>query len=277
MEINRNKKTGDITIKQEQYIKRVLEKFRMTESKAVTTPAVAKEYLENAQEEQFSEKSSTEFRSAVGSLMFTAVATRPDIMFAVSSVSRFMAKPTAGAWQQIKRILRYLKGTTSMGITYRANGNQELIAYSDADYANCVQTRKSTSGLVLILANGPVVWTSQQQQIVARSTTEAEYVAAAEATKQVLWLRNLLKSIDIDQSTTTLYVDNQGALKIVENQEHHRRTKHIDVRYHLIRDHTMKKDITVDYVPSEEQLADILTKRLPRDTFTRLRSQLGMT
>lgn len=128
------------------------------------------------------------------------------------------------------------------------------------------------------MAGGPIVWTSRRQSVVAQSTTGAEYIAAADATKEILWLRQLMRSIDAEQkSATMLRVDNQSAIKLVRNPELHRSTKHIDVRYHLTRDHAEKKNINVEYVRSKEQLADIFTKGLPKETFAQLRCDLNIT
>lgn len=139
-----------------------------------------------------------------------------------------------------------------------------------------MEDRKSTSGMMLQLAGARILWASRRQSVVAQSTTEAEYIAAADATKEVLWLRKLLGSIGLKQETTLLCVDNQGAIKLSSGEEMHRRTKHIDVRYHLIRDHVLKKDIIVDYVSTDKQLADIMTKGLSREKFNLMRSALSI-
>jgi len=224
LEIRRDSDTGTITISQEQYIKRVLKKFEMTEAKPVSTPVEINQYLKNLLEGQVdTSMKNVPYQQAVGSLMFAACVSRPDIMFAVSNVSKFLHNPSMEHWKAVK-ILRYLKGTSSQGITYTINGNSELVGYCDADYANDKETRKST-GLTMI-ADGPVVWASQRQSVVAQSTAEAEYIAAAEATKEILWLRQLLRSIGLEQiSTTVLNIDNQSAIKLIRNPELHRSTK----------------------------------------------------
>lgn len=278
VEIKRDSSAGTITISQEQYIKRILEKFGMTDSKPMSTPAEANKHLKYLSEDQVdASMKEVPYQQAVGSLMFAACVSRPDIMFAVANVCKFLTNPSTEHWKAVKRILRYLKGTSNQGITYRFNGNKQLIGYCDADYANDEETRKSTTGLAMVLAGGPIVWASRRQSVVAQSTTEAEYIAAADATKEILWLRQLMKSVDAEQKNTTmLRVDNQGAIKLIRNPELHRPTKHIDVRYHLIRDHVEKKNIDVEYVPSKEQLADIFTKGLPKEIFAQLRSDLSI-
>lgn len=161
---------------------------------------------------------------------------------------------------------------------YRNGGsNFELIGYSDADYAGDIETRRSTTGYVFCLANGAVTWSSQRQKMVTLSTTEAEYVAASTAVRETIWLRKLLSDIGCPcASETTLYVDNQSAIKLVKNPVFHKRTKHIDIRYHFIREKTESKEIKVEYVPSENQLVDIFTKPIPKDHFKKLCEDMNM-
>ena len=163
--------------------------------------------------------------------------------------------------------MRYLKGTSKVGITYRNGGSDfNLVGYSDADFANDVETRRSTTGYIFELSNGPITWCSQRQKSVALSTTVAEYIAACEATKEATWLRLLLNDIGCQcTSPTIINIDNQSSIKLVKNPEFHKRTKHVDTRYHFIREKYQERAINVCYVPSELQLADILTKALPRE------------
>lgn len=201
-----------------------------------------------------------------------AAVSRPDIAFAVNSVSKFLNNHSVEHWHAVKRIFAYLKGTISYGIEYKSGGSEaELIGFSDADYASDIETRRSTTGYIFYIANGPVSWSSQRQKMVVLSTTEAEYVAAATATKEAMWLRKLLNDISHScEKETTIYVDNQSAIRLVKNPEFHKRTKHIDIRYHYIREKYENKDIVVKYIPTELQRADILTKTLPRDRFRKL-------
>lgn len=159
-------------------------------------------------------------------------------------------------------------GTRDRGIVYSSGGNTELVGYSDADFAGDVDTRRSTSGFVFFLSNGPVTWSSQRQKLVTLSTTESEYVALASATKEVLWLQSLLSDLECKiTSPTTLYVDNQSAIKIAKNPEFHKRTKHIDIRLHFVREVIENKKIYLCYVDTKVQKADIFTKALPKARF----------
>lgn len=161
------------------------------------------------------------------------------------------------------------------GLLYKADDNF-LLGYTDSDYAGCVDTRRSTSEFIFIKAGAAISWMSQRQRIVALSTTEAEYVAAAEGAKEAIWLKKLLESMGGEGNSVELKMDNQSAIKLVQNPEYHKRTKHIDVRFHFIRDKVEEGTIVVNYVKSEEQLADILTKGLNKLAFIRLRTGIGM-
>ncbi|KAK9685566.1 hypothetical protein QE152_g37935 [Popillia japonica] len=204
----------------------------MNECKPISVPCAIGVPLHNGQSPQDSdeknEMSNKPYREAVGSLMFAATVSRPDIMFAVNQVSRFLNNPGIEHWCAVKRILKYLQGTKNIGIRY--NGDLQLTIYSDADFAGDCDTRRSTTGYVSLLATGPVTWSSHRQKCVTKSTAEAEYIAASDAVAEIVWLRNFLKEIKISVSDSTpLYVDNQSAIKLMKNNEHHKRTKHIDM------------------------------------------------
>lgn len=176
----------------------------------------------------------------------------------------------------IKHILKYLKGTTTMGIRYKAAGRVvELKSYSDADYASDEITRRSVSGMVFKFS-GAIVWASKQQQSVALSITEAEYIGASEATKDAVWLSRLFSEISPMKTVLLLLVDNASAIKLVKNPTFHKRSKHIDVRAHFVRERVQNGELKIEHIPSEEQVADILTKPIPRIQFQRLREKLGM-
>lgn len=166
-----------------------------------------------------------------------------------------------------------------MGIEYRAEGSMtELKGYSDADFASDVETRRSTTGYAFRMANGIVTWASQRQKLVSLSTTESEYIAAATASREAVWLRTLLTGMGHRcDEPTILYIDNQSTIRLVRNPEFHKRTKHIDVKYHYIREKVENPEISVAFVPTETQLADIFTKALPRNRFRDLCASLGMS
>lgn len=245
----------------------------MQDCKPVDTPAdsnlllSAKDCLENILEKQEIEE--IPYREAVGSLMFVATVSRPDITYAVNQASRFLNNPGKRHWMAVKRILRYLKGTANNGILYDGN-NSKLKVYTDADFANNTDNRKSISGYISILSNAPITWSSKQQKCVARSTAEAEYVSASDAAQEVVWLRSFISELTGKrQLSIELLVDNQSAIKLMKNTEQHKLTKHIDVKYHYIRECVENNIFVPLYVPSEAQLADFLTKPLHKEKFIR--------
>jgi hypothetical protein len=175
-----------------------------------------------------------------------------------------------------KRGLRYLKGTIDLGITYDGKDGLVMKAYTDADYA-AGEDRRSISGMVITLAHGTVSYQSKKQSTVATSTTESEYVAAANAVKELIWIKSLLKELKREaEGQNTLLSDSQGAIALAHNPEYHARTKHIDVQHHFIRECVENGTIQLKYCPTKDMVADALTKALPRDRHWALIKQMGM-
>ena len=205
-----------------------------------------------------------------------STATRPDITAAVGVLSQYMSKLSKDHWMGVKRVLRYLKGTLNYGLKFSVHGEQaELNGYSDADLGGDVDTRRSTSGYVFQFGNGTISWSSRKQRTVAKSSTEAEYVALSLATQEAIWLRCLMK--DFGKQTdapTTIYEDNQGAIELAKNAKYHSRTKHIDICHHFVRERVVSNEIRVIYCRTEDMVADIMTKGLPKPTFEKLRDLL---
>ncbi|CAK9811714.1 Retrovirus-related Pol polyprotein from transposon TNT 1-94 [Anthophora quadrimaculata] len=216
------------------------------------------------------------YREAVGSLLFSARVCRPDIEYAVNYASQFLNSFSQEHWQAVKRIIRYLIGTRDLGIIFGNSGSTEICRFTDADYAGCLETRRSRSGFVFLLNGGPICWSSQRQPIVSLSTAEAEYIALTHGTKEAIWLRQMLKELGISCDSIPIFVDNQSAIKIANNSEYHKRSKHIDVRFHFIRDVLNRKEIEINYVQSKQQLADIFTKPLAKQKFCFLREKLNI-
>lgn len=253
---------GSIHVNQQAYARRVINRFGMAECNAVSTPS---DNTQNLGDFKADEEISYPYREAVGSLMFLAIATRPDISFAVGNASRHMEKPAMAHVNAIKRILKYIKGTMDVGIWFENCNNLDLCGYSDADYAGDVETRRSTSGYVFMLGNGIISWGSERQKSVALSTTESEYMAAAHAVKELVWLHRLLSEILLTNlDRPTFFMDNQSAIRLVKNPEFHKRTKHIDIRYHFIREKYADGIFNLQYVATDEQVADVMTKALPK-------------
>ena len=273
MKIVRDRDARTIDISQRAFVERILDQFGMTEAKPVSTPMPVKNYLEKAGNEEIETR--FPYRQAVGALMYAAVTTRPDIMAAVTNVARFCSKPTNNHTDALKRILRYLRGTTSIGIKLGGMDEPTLEAYADSDWGNDPNDRRSTTGFIL-LYGGPISWKTRRQPTVALSSTEAEYMALASAVQETTWTRTFLAEIQLQQSAPTIvHQDNQGAIAIAHNVTTSRRSKHIDIRHHYLREKIADSTVKLKYCPTAEMKADILTKALGPIIFQRLRDSLS--
>jgi len=204
--------------------------------------------------------------------------TRPDIAYAVGKLSQFMGSFDKSHWEAGKVLLRYLQNTRNLGLLYKSGEKLVLTGYADADYAGDVSDRKSTSGFVFTSGSNVISWSSHKQETVSCSSTEAEYKALHAAAKEAVWLKRHMEELKIPTETPVkIYVDNQSAIKIAQNPEFHKRTKHIDVKYHHIRELVNNKLIEVDYIPTLQQKADGLTKPLPKTKHQAMIEELGMT
>ena len=266
---------GKITMSQAAYAAKLLEKAGMASCNAVQVPMEAR--LKLSKESSNPPVDPTFYRSIVGSLRYL-VHTRPDISFAVGYVSRFMANPTTEHLSVVKHLLRYVAGTIHYGLCYsKGDEDIKLKGYSDADMAGDVDDRKSTSGILFCLGDAPVSWQSQKQPVVALSSCEAEYIAASLAACQGIWLRRLIgKFYGRDAVAATIYVDNQSAIQLCKNPVFHGRSKHIETRFHYIRECVDGGQVAIHKIHTDNQLADILTKALGRVRFLHLRSKLGI-
>ncbi len=274
LSITRDRMEKTLYVSQPEYVKTILRRFHMKDCNPRKIPADPNARLSKSPEK--SVDIHVPYREAVGSLMYLMLSSRPDISFAVNQVSQHCEKPEQEHWNAVKRIFAYLQGTQTYGLRFWAMGSH-LKGYTDADYAGDTNTRQSTSGFIFILFGGPVAWSSRRQSCVSLSTTEAEYVAASDATKEGIWLRRLLLDLNPEwNKPIPLMCDNQSAIRLIRNPEFHQRTKHIDVRYHFIREHQEAKEIDVLYIPTEIQLADPFTKPLPNPRFSILRDALGI-
>lgn len=273
LEIQKNG-DGSIFIHQSTYAEKVLNRFNFGNCHGISTPSDPNQSLHDFDE---SEPSNYAYRSLIGSLMYLAIGTRPDIAYAVSVASRFLEKPTVVHERAAKRILRYIKRTLNFGILYTQDSLVGIRAYSDADFAGDTSTRKSTSGSVLLYGNNVVSWSSERQQSVSLSTTESEYIAASQCVKELVWLLNLLRDIlNEDSINATLFMDNQSAIRLVKNPEFHKRSKHIDIRYHFIREKYEGKCFKLEYISTHDMLADIFTKALPATKFNEFVNKLNV-
>ncbi|CAL1361578.1 unnamed protein product [Linum trigynum] len=259
---------------QKKYVGEVLEMFQMHQNNPAATPAVVGLKLHKDQGGKLVD--STMYKQIVGSLMYLT-ATRPDIMYAMSLISRYMENPIELHLLEAKRILRYLQGKRSLGMFYKKEGKTPLLGFTDSDFAGDMDDRKSTSGYVFIMGSGVVAWSSKKQPIVTLSSIEGELVAATACACQAVWLRRLLEELQNKQEeATTIRCDNQSIIKLSKNPVLHGRSKHIDVKYHFLRDLCKEGQLGLEYCRSEDQVADMFTKALKIGQFEKLRGMLGM-
>ena len=282
IEVIRDRAQRTIQLSQTAYTRDVVRAYGADASNATHTPVQPGIKLTAPAENFTAEQSAVRrYQSAVGALMWAAICTRPDISYAVGQLSQYASNPDKSHFRALNQCIRYLRGTVDYRLTYKGEGRADdvpvLTGYSDADWAGDIGTRRSTTGYLFRLCGGSVSWQSKRQPTTAQSTVEAEYMAAASATKEAIWLRALLVGIGFAPSgPTVLRVDNEGAIKLADNPRHHELTKHIAVRYHLIRDHVADGTVVLIHVPTELQAADGLTKGLTRERHIESTRLLGM-
>lgn len=247
----------------------------MFECKAVKYPMESQEQI--TKDERGNPVDPSQYKSIVGGLRYL-VHTCPDIAYAMGIVSRHMERPTEMHMNAVKRILRYVKGMIDFGLLYsKSSGNTVLTGYSDSDFAGNIEDRKSTGGMVFYLDESVITWVSQKQKCVTLSSCEAQFMAATAAACQAIWLRKLLSQITNEPTgPVILYIDNKSTIDLEKKPVFHGRSKHIDTRYHFIRECVKRKEIVVKHISSEMQRADVLTKALSTVKFERMRMLLGV-
>ena len=272
---------GQVKVKQTKYIHDVLQRFGMENCNPAKTPLPqGAHFLKQDCPTTPDPKVVNEYRSMIGSINYLAVATRPDLALAVSLASQVMESPASMHVLWVKHILKYLKGTTDLGITYTQQANQPTLqgyshgikrleqlplsilqGYSDSDWAGCRETRRSHSGYVFQLNGGPVSWYSKKQECVAGSSTEAEYIALYHAGQEAVFLRDIVRDMNAAQPNPTVILeDNTSCIQLSKNFIMHNKTKHIDVKYHRLRELVNNQTIHVQQVSTQDQLADFFTK-----------------
>lgn len=289
MRIHRDRKLRTITLDQELYITKALEKYGLADCKIVDTPeAIGVAYAEPT-EEQKKPTDRQRFMEITGTLMYAAIATRPDIAHAVHYLASNMLAPTQLHMTAAERVLRYLAGTKEVGLIFgsrdgadvgdsrgrQTHGQIDVCAYSDADWANGKIDRKSVTGWVAKLNGDPISWASKKQRTVALSTCEAELYAKAAAIQEILWLRGLMKELGLNiQTGSTVHGDNQSAISVAKNGVRSDRTKHVDVKYHFVTESVESGEVVLKWVSTHQQQADIFTKALPAPAFHQFRKML---
>jgi histone deacetylase 1/2 len=256
------KQNGDIILTQQKYALDLLAKVGMRDSKVASTPLSASDKLSAFEGNPLGPNDSSRYRSIVGALQYLTL-TRPDIAFSVNKVCQYLHAPTTVHWTAVKRILRYITGTASLGLTFRKSPSTLVNAFSDADWAGCVDDRKSTGGFAVYFGPNLISWSARKQPTVSRSSTEAEYKALANATAEIIWVESLLKELGVKRKQTScLWCDNMGATYLSANPVFHARTKHIEIDFYFVRDRVGKRLLEIRFIPSQDQVADGFTKAL---------------
>lgn len=273
MTIVRDRPNHTIKLGQQRAITDLLAKYNMSDCKSKSVPIGAGVQLAAGDSDPI-DTNTYPYASVVGALLYLSVCTRPDIAFAVGVLSRHMAAPTTAHWAAAKGVLRYLAGTTDICLCF---GHSEgVLGYCDSDYAADLDTRRSTTGYVFLMHGGAISWQSRKQPTVAVSTTEAEYMAAASATKEALCLRTLLRDFGYLISPLTILGDNQACIKLLKNKMSSQRSKHIDVMHHFARERVARNEVTFKYERTDKMIADALTKAVPEHKVQFCRAGMGL-
>lgn len=280
--MERNMLNGTMEFTQKQFLSNTLKKFQMSDCKSVTTPMEVGLKLDPGENGSINEK--LPYRELIGCLMYVSLTTRPDLAAVVNYFSRFQCNSNPDHYTYAKRMLKYIKGTIDLKLVYKRNEDAEpLIGFADADWANDTIDRKSVSGNVFQVYGNTVSWSSHKQSTVSLSSTEAKYIALSECSCEAIWLRKLLRELRVTcDGPTVLFEDNQSCIQIAEVPKDNKRLKHIDIKHHFIRQTVSNGEIEIHYIPSENQVADIMTKALPPKQFCKLsnliklRSGVGM-
>jgi histone deacetylase 1/2 len=271
------KRSSDALImSQTRYASDILKRSGMDKCKPIDTPMSITEKLSVTQGSSLGPDDSTKYRSLVGALQYLTL-TRPDISYAVNKVCQYLHSPTTVHFSAVKRILRYINGTLNLGLKFRPSNSMVVSAFSDADWAGCVDDRRSTGGFAVFLGPNLISWSARKQPTVSRSSTEAEYKALANATAELMWIQQLLSELRIPhQSVGRLWCDNIGARYLSANPVFHARTKHIEIDFHFVRERVAQKLLDIRYIHTDDQLADGFTKPISVSRMKSFRLNLNL-
>ena len=275
LEFSRDRGAKRIFLHQGGYIAKMLEKYGMADCRPVRTPFPSGFKLPPGEEGAYPLQA---YQSAVGSLMYLMVGTRPDLAFAVGAVSQFLVCPTKTHWEAVKHIFRYVSATAQLKLALgQSKGEPTVVGYSDADWAANDINRRSISGYAFKLGEGAISWASKKQTSVALSSTEAEYMALTQACKEAIWIKHYLTELGVQREGPLLIrADNQSCIALARNPEFHARTKHIDIQYHFIREKVEGGEVALEYCSTKAMVADVLTKPTTRDKHEWCTKALGL-
>jgi hypothetical protein len=278
MKVTRDRVNRTITLSQQAYVERILSQFDMEETRTVSTPASKADLclpVDGTTPTPLNSTQAERYRSLIGALLYAANITRPDIAYIVGQLCRYVSEPCRHHQIAANRVLRYLRDTATHCMIFgQFKFGTELIAFSDADWGGDQATGKSTSGCVIRFNGDVISWLSKKQKSVAQSSAEAEYMALADSTKEVLWYRQWIMEVLGTPIMGLIYGDNRASLQLSKNDTIHERSKHINIRYHLVRDEAEKSTIYLAWTSTSEMQADIMTKPLDPGVFTRFRNMM---
>ena len=277
LQVERDRKARSLHLNQQLYINTILERFGMSDCKPVKSPLRSKSIM-SLRKEGEAKADRAQYLAAVGSLMYAMLGTRPDLAYPVGLLGRFASDPSETHWQGVLSVFKYLKHTNTLGITY-SGGSDQLDGFSDADFATSdPDRRRVTSGYVFRLWGGAISWQSKKQPSVSLATGDAEYVALAQAARELMWLRSIMSELGFAPGKPiTLYGDNQASISIAKNPVGHTRAKQIDIRFHYLRELVERGAISIEYIATTAMLADGLTKPLAPVAFARFIAMLGLS
>jgi hypothetical protein len=284
LQIERDRTARTLSISQREYVRKMLERAGLSDCRPAATPLETSVKLTKADCPTPPAPDPALVRlyqSAVGAIMYAMLGTRPDIAFAVTALSQFSSNPGQVHWTAVQRLLRYLAGTLHYKLTYGPPRQQAMAfyGYCDSDWGSDIDNRRSVTGYVFMLGGSAISWQAKKQHTVALSSVEAEYMASAQAAREAMWCRTMLRELGLHglvTMPTAIYSDSQGSIALSRNPEHHARSKHIDIRHHYIREQVAAGTIELRYVSTDDMVADALTKPLSRDKHVRFTAMLGI-
>ncbi|KAJ9696926.1 hypothetical protein PVL29_008922 [Vitis rotundifolia] len=283
IKILRDRANGVLKLSQRTYIEKILKRFNMHNCSSTRAPIVKGDKFSKAQcpqnDDEREEMRTIPYSFLVGNLMYAQVCTRPDIAFVVGMLGRYLSNPRSQHWKAAKKVLRYLQETKDLMLTYRCTNILDVVGFCDADFAGCIDDKKSTTGYIFVMAGGAVSWKSVKQTLTASSTMEAKYVACYEACRHAIWMQNFISALGVVDSISRplkLFCDNSVTVAFSKNARSTSRSKHIDVKFYFVKEKVAESLIDIEYMSTKGMLADPLTKGLPIVVFHEHVSQIGL-
>jgi hypothetical protein len=283
IQITRDAKAGTIKLSQQNYIKTILDRFGYSNVNPTSSPLDPNTHLKKREKSLPAADPATinDYQTKLGSIMYAAMGTLPQLAFAVQKLSQFSSNPAPEHLTALKRVFRYLVHVRNhnLGLTYGGQKTwpEDVVGYSDSDWASDLDDRRSTAGFVFMLGGGAISWSSKKQASPATSSCEAEYMAAAHCARHAIWLRRLLSDLSISiSSPMTLFLDNQSSIRLTQDEMFSQRSKHIDIQYHFTRHHVLSGNLMTFYCPTNDMLADLMTKALPHRQHEKLTEDMGL-